>query len=401
MEPVRIGLVGLKHYAGVICQFLETVSHQPDAPVKLTTVCPGPGAPAETVERLRSAGIRLVDRYEDFLNEPTEAVWLPLPIHLHRPFTEQALAAGKAVLCEKPVAGCVDDVDAMIAAERRAGRPVAIGYQHMYSPVTLELKRRLLDGAIGRLQRLITVGAWPRGQTYYQRSNWAGRHRADGQWVMDSIANNAMAHDINYLFFMAGPELYRAAQPVAVEAELYRANPIENFDTASLRLPLDTGAEMLVLQTHGCASTLDPLQEIIGENGRVLRTGSQVVIESRGRTEILRDVPDARFPIIRCFAEAVRGLRAIPATLENSRNQLVAVNGASEATAVVTIPDEFKRPVETETGSCQAVYGIESLFRLCARRGTMLHASGHFEWSRPAGHRDLRGYRHFSGPKLA
>ena len=99
-------------------------------------------------------------RWEDLLAHPAEAVWLPLPIPLHRPYTEQALAAGKAVLCEKPAAGCVQDLDAMQDAQSRAGLPVAIGFQDIYEPTTLALKRALLDGRdrggpVGNAHRLL------------------------------------------------------------------------------------------------------------------------------------------------------------------------------------------------------------------------------------------------------
>ena len=58
------------------------------------------------------------------------------------------VAAGKAVLCEKPLAGSLQDVDAMIRARDIAGKPVAVAYQHTYDPLIVKLKRQLLDGAI-------------------------------------------------------------------------------------------------------------------------------------------------------------------------------------------------------------------------------------------------------------
>ena len=82
--------------------------------------------------------------FEHLLACDIQAVWLPLPIDLHCPYTKLALAAGTAVLCEKPAAGCVDDVDDMIAAPRsseasgRGGIPdiVSTGDRELEAPIS-------------------------------------------------------------------------------------------------------------------------------------------------------------------------------------------------------------------------------------------------------------------------
>ena len=73
------------------------------------------------MRELKALGVQTARTFEQLLELDIDAVWLPLPIDLHRPFTETALAAGKAVMCEKPAAGSVDDVDAMIAARIARG----------------------------------------------------------------------------------------------------------------------------------------------------------------------------------------------------------------------------------------------------------------------------------------
>jgi predicted dehydrogenase len=60
--------------------------------------------------------------YDDVLNHPeVDAVYIPLPNGMHREWTERAAAAGKHVLCEKPIASTVDDASAMAAACDAAG----------------------------------------------------------------------------------------------------------------------------------------------------------------------------------------------------------------------------------------------------------------------------------------
>src|SRR5207248_1885474 len=153
-----------------------------------------------------------------------------------------------------------DDLDSMRAAAEMAGLTLAFGYQDIYLPITMQLKRAILDGRLGKVQSGAVHMGWPRGKRYYDRATWAGKFKRGDVWVMDSPANNAMAHYINLPLFLMGPSPLESAQPVAVEAELYRANPtIENFDTISMRVHLEGGATLLVNQTHACIGGSGPI----------------------------------------------------------------------------------------------------------------------------------------------
>src|SRR5690606_17750573 len=137
----------------------------------------------------------------------------------------------------------------------------------IYDSQKIRLKRRLLEGAIGRIERVSVLGCWPRPTTYYGRNAWAGRARVESDWILDSRVNNAMAHIVNLAAFLAGPEMDRSIEPERLEAELYRAYPIENFDTASLRVEAAGGVSLLVLMTHACSRTIDPTIVLHGTSG--------------------------------------------------------------------------------------------------------------------------------------
>ncbi len=175
-QRVRIGVVGLSGYGNVVRHLLEGEDAEADGRTRFAAVfAPDPEKHQETITRLRDGGTIICDNYEELLATDVDAVWLPVPIDLHRPMTEQALAAGKAVLLEKPVAGCIDDHDAIAQAADAAGLPVAIGFQDVYRPSTLPLKRRLLAGDFGTPKSAVVWGLWPRDDAYYGRSTWAGR----------------------------------------------------------------------------------------------------------------------------------------------------------------------------------------------------------------------------------
>lgn len=78
-----------------------------------------------------------------------DAVYISVPNNLHREWTVAALRAGKHVLCEKPLATSVADVDAMIDAARRHGVTLQEAVMMRYHPQTREVQRRVAEGAIG------------------------------------------------------------------------------------------------------------------------------------------------------------------------------------------------------------------------------------------------------------
>lgn len=401
---VVVGTVGLGGYARSILDLAQRCAEGQDASIRLAGVFePDLPAHASLVRELQSRGVTVTDRFDQLLAMPIEGVLLPVPIDLHRTYTEQALAAGKAVLCEKPAAGCVDDCDAMIAARDAAKRPVLIGFQDVYDPVIRQVKQALLDSHIGKVRYATFRACWPRDSVYFTRNNWAGRFKRDGVWVMDSPAANALSHFIHLTLYLLGPTLDRSATPQRVEAELYRANDIENYDTCAIRVDLD-GLSAMFCMTHASAVNVDPMIVIRGEHGMVEVTYSQAFLRNRVGTQTIPRVTDSRAHMIRAFADVIRGRTPQTAvgTLEMARAHLVVVNGASEASAVHDVPPQF---VETHasregTATLRCIPGIDIFLRDCAHDNMMPHESGKVPWTRPAGTRDVRDYRHFNGPKM-
>jgi len=410
-NPIGMAVVGLGGYGGrIIERILEAASGDDHPPRLVAVTSSNPARHREAVGRLEGLGVAICSDLDDLLEcEDVEAVWLPVPIELHRPFMDRTLAAGKAVMCEKPVSGSVDDCDLMIASRNRHGLPAAIGYQSIYDPATLALKRRILAGDLGRVISICLQGVWPRGSTYYHRAPWAGRLQSNGVWILDSAFQNAFNHFPNLGLFIAGPTPEESAVPVGVEAELYRVNEIETYDTASIRMTLDTGATFLVLITHAAVEPRDPTIIFTGERGTATwRFNGEITFQRPGSTDApmpVLDVESQRRTMVSAFNRRVRHTpdptRAV-ATLEQARATLVAVNGVTEAAPVHTVPAAHVRIVDGADGSVtRTIPGIAGLFDRCVRRGQMLHEVGEAEWSVPALAKDLTGYRHFAGPHPA
>jgi predicted dehydrogenase len=79
-----------------------------------------------------------------------DAVSVVVANHLHREIVEGLLAAGKHVLCEKPLAGSLADAEAMVAAADRSDRVTAVGYTYRRSPAVEQIRRELAAGTLGQ-----------------------------------------------------------------------------------------------------------------------------------------------------------------------------------------------------------------------------------------------------------
>ena len=100
---------------------------------------------------------RAFQGYQTLVDDPAiDAVYIPLPNTEHVAWTLAAIAAGKHVLCEKPLALDPHDVDRIAAAAAAAGVSVEEGFMYRHEPLTREVIRLLNGGAIGGVRAIVS-----------------------------------------------------------------------------------------------------------------------------------------------------------------------------------------------------------------------------------------------------
>jgi predicted dehydrogenase len=133
--------------------------------------------------------------YEELLADPNiDAIYNPLPNHLHVPWTIQAAEAGKHVLCEKPISMTVAEASALLAVRARTGVKIGEAFMVDCHPQWIRLRALLDQGRIGELRSV--AGFF----SYYNVDPGNIRNRADigGGALMD--IGCYMIHASRYAF---------------------------------------------------------------------------------------------------------------------------------------------------------------------------------------------------------
>lgn len=366
-RPTGVAVVGVGGYGTEVIQALDALGPTLTHPLRLMAVCDvSPERCAEVIDGLSAKGVQIYNSARAIADNPdVDAVWLPLPIHLHAEYTAMMLAAGKAVMCEKPAAGSLAEIDDMIRARDAFGLPVLIGFQEIYDPRTYRLKQLLLSGQLGRLRRITVRACWPRSLAYFKRNAWAGCRTMNGRAVHDSPLNNALSHFANLALFFAGSELHTAAMPRDVQAQTYRSAPIQNYDTATVYARVGDDADMLLWLTHASRDNVDPLMRIECEHASITRSINKVTIEVKGKAPEHWPMPtrDPQ-PMFEALGAAVRGRPPVDqvwATLELARPHVALVEAVSRV-PIIDVPRSLLDEVGTGDEQVRAVRGIAEWF---------------------------------------
>lgn len=170
-DSVGIAIVGLGGYA------LNQIMPRIDQAERMHISALVSGNPAKLAQVGDAYGVPPDARYsyDQFdkiaADDRIDAVYIILPSAFHADFTIRAFAAGKHVLCEKPMALSSAECEAMIAAGRRANRKLMIAYRCHFEPYNGEAMRLMREKAVGTIRLIRTEQSYRAGPTT-PAQNW-------------------------------------------------------------------------------------------------------------------------------------------------------------------------------------------------------------------------------------
>ena len=259
---------------------------------------------------------RAYGSYEELIADPEiEAIYNPLPNHMHVPWSIRAANAGKHVLCEKPIALSAAEARELVAARDANGVQISEAFMVRVHPQWLEAKRLVDAGRVGPL-RLVT------GHFSYARRDPADI-RSNPEWGGGALMDIGC-----YPIFIS--RWFFGAEPIEV-AGMIETDPefgVDRLTSALLRFPTGQAA-------FTCSAQLVPYQRmhLFGEHGRIeveipfnappdracrifVDDGSKLA----GASAVTIEIPAVNQYTLQAdrFSEAVRGIGSVPVSLENA-----------------------------------------------------------------------------------
>ena len=329
-------------------------------------------------------------------DEPIDLMLIVTPIHLHCTQTLLALRHGAHVLCEKPLAGTLPDALRMAEAQAASKNFTAIGFQWSFSQAVQSLKRDIMDGVLGRPIRFKSIALHPRPIAYFRRNDWAGRlWSEDGAGIFDSPANNATAHFLHNMFYLLGPSRETSALPATVQAELYRANTIENYDTAAIRCVTECGTEVLFYTSHAIAERRGPRSRFEFENAHVdfdlAGSGEFVARFKDGRVKYYGHPNFDRHEKIWQVIDSVRTGKPVACGIAAALPHAMCIAAAQEsAPQTIDFPSRLRRTIGYDGDAMIAVDRLGEQLVECYEREILPAEHPEIPWTRAGRLIDLK-----------
>lgn len=211
-QPIRFGVLGAAKFAR---DFMARAIHAAEGAelAAIATSSPDKAAPFAAF----CPQLQVFDSYDALLADPSiDAVYIPLPNHLHVEWALKAIAAGKHVLCEKPIAMFTDEYDQLITARDQSGLLVAEAFMIAHHPQFVRARELVQGGAIGDLRLVDTVFSYNNAD---QTGNIRNRPETGGGALPDIGV---------YIF--GGARFVTGAEPTAIShANIVLENGVDVF----------------------------------------------------------------------------------------------------------------------------------------------------------------------------
>lgn len=220
-KKLGIALVGLGGYAtGQLAPALLQTAHCYLAGI--VTGTPSKAAIWKEKYNLPDKNIYSYDNYDAIKNNPEiDIIYVVLPNSMHAEYTIRGFEAGKHVICEKPMAITVEDCDKMIAAAKKAGKFLSVGYRLHFEPHNLEMKRLGTQQIHGSVKKV---------------SGGFGFIASPDQWRLDKkMAGGGPLMDLG-VYCIQGMCYTTGLEPIAVTAQEGAKTDLERFKTVEQSL---------------------------------------------------------------------------------------------------------------------------------------------------------------------
>ncbi|WP_168122122.1 Gfo/Idh/MocA family oxidoreductase [Paenibacillus sp. HB172176] len=247
-QIIRVGIIGLgRSGRDIHGQSLSRLSQQFHIAAVADSI------PERRLLAEKEYGCKAYASWQEMVeNEQLGLVVNASPSHQHVPISLALLAMGMHVLCEKPLAGSVEEVDLLIEASERFGKQLAVFHQARYMPAYVRIREIIESGVLGRIVHIhFTSGVFAR------RWDWQTLKRNNGGTLL-----NTGSHIVDQALQLFGTELMPDITCIMDQANSF--GDAEDFVKILMR---GGGRPAVDLEVSSCNVFPGPMFAIQGTNG--------------------------------------------------------------------------------------------------------------------------------------
>lgn len=318
---LNIALIGAGRIGHV---HAKTIAAHPQATLAL--VCDPFGDAAEKLADQYGAR-SCKDADEVFADPQVDAVVIGSPTPLHIPHLLAAAKAGKAVLCEKPIALDMKDVVAAQAELDAVTTPVMFGFNRRFDPSFAAVRSAVNEGRIGDLEQLTIISRDPAAPPVEYIK------------VSGGIFRDMTIHDFDTARFFLGDIVEVHAVGQNLDPAIKETG---DFDAAVVTLRAASGAVATIINNRHCASGYDQRLEASGRDGALFAENVRATTVRLSNAEVtdaqepyldffLERYADAYRIELSAFIEAVEAGTPTPTTIDDAVEALRLAEAATES----------------------------------------------------------------------
>lgn len=273
-------------------------------------------------------GVPWVRDYREVLAAPdVDAVLVVLPVEMNLPVARAALAAGKHVLLEKPLACSMAEGHALVRAAAASDRVAMLAENYRYKPALRRVRALIDGGKLGDVYaaRWCVMGEVSPDNSPYARTAWRINHRYPGGFVMDAGVH--YAHAIRYLF----------GDVTRVRGWSHCVNPaIGEIDTHDMEFQTERGVHGAFAIYFSVPGLVQNRLIVAGTKASLQLDFNALTLHPRGRAPRVIAVPESGgykeqleafhasvtkgAPVEATFAEGLRDFALIEASLRSAKS---------------------------------------------------------------------------------
>jgi D-xylose 1-dehydrogenase (NADP+, D-xylono-1,5-lactone-forming) len=268
---------------------------------------------------------RAYGSYEALLADPEiDVIYNPLPNHLHTEWTIKAVEAGKHVLCEKPLALSLAEVDAMEVAAREYGKVVAEGFVYRTHPQAIKVKQLIDKGKLGKIK--MARGSFTYKGTSLDNYRLKPEMGGGGLWDVG-------CYPLSYMRTMLG------AEPLEVFGwQVTGSTGVDEIFVAQMRFPGEVYAQFdcsMVIPDHVFMEFVGDEATLIIPNPFIPGPKKTLYLTRNGKTETIAvKGPDTYISEVEDMADAILLGKPPVVSLAESRANIAAILALFESAKI-------------------------------------------------------------------